>query len=879
MGCLYCGGEIQPIRRMQDPDFCSAAHRRHYHDKLRSALHRLNEPEPAPTRMAAPVQHLAPVSAPGDLTTSGQFFRHAAPRAGHSKSLNIRLAPLPGHSFITSGKLAPRAAPPGFGGNAKTHLNPITTSTAQSLHLALPEIRWNPALAQAGNAGPKPVPVGPSPLNATPVLRFKGALELGDGLPAARLSAAKLPEAARPWPAPAPAASAGTGIGLRDAGGWTPFPAAPVSGPKLVLACLGEALPAQGAAELVPRSEALAGPVWHAFREPLPPAPVAPPIPSHIPAAAAVAMPAFRVTAGERPALPAGGLAPSQLAARQPGSRIAEPEAAPIVPPGALMPTIAGMAPAAPRRMPERQEFYKLRVEARGTNSETPAGLGGEPAELAPGAALLPALPSSVKVAHCVPLAAGFAPSACRALPAGPAERIAEAAPRLLGSEPAQRAAALRPRSGEGYCSAFARYLVTAVHVAPEAVAPATAAPEAPNASPALPEFPRSMRVTSPVTKTMAAPWMAVFASRPPAVAEAPSREPSADTAPLRPKPVVAAMPVEPAPADAPCMSEAGEPAHLALFWRNAPAEPSRCDAYLEVELDFHLPAFTIAAKLEPLELPAEPKADDRATKGLLLKMPERDHARRLRQHAIAQKVMAMAACILAAVALWVNGGHVTVGRALTSGEWLRQTLADRASTESREDFRSGMTAWAGNGEGWARSWSRDPEGYMRPGQFALFKPSLAKPDYRMEMLAQAERKGLTWAVRAKDSENYYAVKLAIRQPGPRPLVSLVRYPVVGGKRGKATEVPVRVTLPTDAPYRVAVNVKGRDFAASIDGQPVDSWSDDALPTGGVAFYSDAGERARLYWMRVISNDDLLGRICAMLAGKSDKQEIGRAHV
>ena len=35
---------------------------------------------------------------------------------------------------------------------------------------------------------------------------------------------------------------------------------------------------------------------------------------------------------------------------------------------------------------------------------------------------------------------------------------------------------------------------------------------------------------------------------------------------------------------------------------------------------------------------------------------------------------------------------------------------------------------------------------------------------------------------------------------------------------------------------------------------------------GGVGFFSDAGERARLYWLRVARNDDWLGHVCAMLA-------------
>jgi hypothetical protein len=65
----------------------------------------------------------------------------------------------------------------------------------------------------------------------------------------------------------------------------------------------------------------------------------------------------------------------------------------------------------------------------------------------------------------------------------------------------------------------------------------------------------------------------------------------------------------------------------------------------------------------------------------------------------------------------------------------------------------------------------------------------------------------------------------------------------------------------------VAVDVKGNHFSASIDGEEVDSWSDDVLPAGGVGFFAEAGERSRLYWMKLTKNDDWLGRVCSMLDG------------
>jgi hypothetical protein len=51
----------------------------------------------------------------------------------------------------------------------------------------------------------------------------------------------------------------------------------------------------------------------------------------------------------------------------------------------------------------------------------------------------------------------------------------------------------------------------------------------------------------------------------------------------------------------------------------------------------------------------------------------------------------------------------------------------------------------------------------------------------------------------------------------------------------------------------------------------VDRWTDDTLESGGVGFFSEPGERARLYWMKLAANDDLLGRICAYLSGGSEE--------
>jgi hypothetical protein len=67
------------------------------------------------------------------------------------------------------------------------------------------------------------------------------------------------------------------------------------------------------------------------------------------------------------------------------------------------------------------------------------------------------------------------------------------------------------------------------------------------------------------------------------------------------------------------------------------------------------------------------------------------------------------------------------------------------------------------------------------------------------------------------------------------------------------------------------VDVRGSSIVTSIDGEEVDSFVDNTLVAGGAGFFSDAGERARLFWMRVSRNDDWLGHLCAMLANGSEE--------
>ena len=198
---------------------------------------------------------------------------------------------------------------------------------------------------------------------------------------------------------------------------------------------------------------------------------------------------------------------------------------------------------------------------------------------------------------------------------------------------------------------------------------------------------------------------------------------------------------------------------------------------------------------------------------------------------------------------------------------WVKQALARRAAMELTDSFEGDMGAWGNKPRGEGLGWSRQPGGYVRPGRLELFRPSLDFTDYHMEFLGQIESKGMSWVVRARDARNYVAMKFKVVAPGARPLISMVHYPVREGRTGARVETPITVMVHANTAYHVEVAVKGNRFAVSIEGQEVDSWTDDAPSYGGVGFFSEVSERARLYWVKIYKNDDWWGRVCGFISG------------
>jgi hypothetical protein len=197
-----------------------------------------------------------------------------------------------------------------------------------------------------------------------------------------------------------------------------------------------------------------------------------------------------------------------------------------------------------------------------------------------------------------------------------------------------------------------------------------------------------------------------------------------------------------------------------------------------------------------------------------------------------------------------------------------RSALRSRASIRLQDDFRSGLSAWEGP-SGWAKDWSYDQAGSLRPGKFGLWRKSMSLIDYKFEMLGQIERKSIGWVFRAQDTSNYYAAKITISKPGPLPLADFVRYAVTNGETVAKSAVRLPFSVRNDTIYQVQMDIRGNHFTTKINGRIVDSWVDASHPRGGVGLISDMGEQARVRWMRVSHRDDFIGRICSYLTAEA----------
>ena len=212
------------------------------------------------------------------------------------------------------------------------------------------------------------------------------------------------------------------------------------------------------------------------------------------------------------------------------------------------------------------------------------------------------------------------------------------------------------------------------------------------------------------------------------------------------------------------------------------------------------------------------------------------------------------------------DGNRVVTPTTISFGpfESIRRTIRSYATVRMQDDFKSGLDSWVASNSGSGREWTFK-NGFVRPAKLRLWKESVPLGDYNLEFVGEIEQKGMGWAYRAKDSQNYYANKIVITKPGPLPTADLVRYAVINGIERNRASTRLNMPLRRDTLYKVHMSVKGSDFTTSVNGQMVDSWSDGRLRRGGVGFFTDGGEMASLRWVQLTDRDTVVGRLLSYI--------------
>ena len=364
---------------------------------------------------------------------------------------------------------------------------------------------------------------------------------------------------------------------------------------------------------------------------------------------------------------------------------------------------------------------------------------------------------------------------------------------------------------------------------------------------------------------------------------------------PITPAPlstVSVRQPQQPEPAQ-PVSLRMGELVPLEFFCSRGPRTAAHAMGWIIPAISVTAPRFVAPLSVEHVApLPAAPKEKrKRPAFAEIFTLPEASR----RSTVLRDLSKMIAACLVIGALLWygvsyirsnhdaamgtlsADGGqnlpaeNAPAARANPESQGLfsrvRFAISRRAETHLGDSFDTGMAAWGAPPNSWSPGWTRSAEGYVTPGKLALFQPTLQYTDYRLEFFGQIESKSLNWAVRASDSANYYGMKFAAAGPGPRAVVSMIHYSVVAGKKGPRVATALGMMIHEHTPYHVEVDVRGDQVTTSIEGQEVDRFVDGALARGGVGFFAEAGEQARLYWIKVSRNEDWLGRVCAFLNG------------
>jgi hypothetical protein len=142
-----------------------------------------------------------------------------------------------------------------------------------------------------------------------------------------------------------------------------------------------------------------------------------------------------------------------------------------------------------------------------------------------------------------------------------------------------------------------------------------------------------------------------------------------------------------------------------------------------------------------------------------------------------------------------------------------------------------------------AGGWTREPvtridAGFSRARELVVYRPSLRATDCRFEFNWKVDTPGVGWVFRAKDTANYYAMRLKVVKPGPYPTLSVEHFTVYRGTEGPRVE-KMLVLSNRDPVLRIRTDLAGPSFTLYIGGTAAEYWTDTRLTAGGLGFFEE----------------------------------------
>jgi hypothetical protein len=165
-----------------------------------------------------------------------------------------------------------------------------------------------------------------------------------------------------------------------------------------------------------------------------------------------------------------------------------------------------------------------------------------------------------------------------------------------------------------------------------------------------------------------------------------------------------------------------------------------------------------------------------------------------------------------------------------------------------------GFLLFARSGAG-AASVTAGPKGWSQrsispPGRLmSVYEPSRGETDYRMEFAWVPDANGVGWIFRARDANDYYAVRLRLIKPGAGPAIAAEHFNVWRGEESVHSRKVIPL-LNNSGLVQVRMDAVGPSFTLSLQDSPVDTWTDARLDSGPLGFYDENGQRPAVEALR-----------------------------